>query len=155
MRSPSPYARAAWGVLTVAIALVWVINGLWAKILGGVPRHAKIVFEVLRPVFDTRDAGMFHDVGTAAVALVLTPLIGVAELIMMAWFLSGRLVRENAAMQVVVVMSMNIIEQLMAPKLLLFGPWNFLWASCFCVAVILRTRLHLRMPPHERRWWRR
>ncbi len=132
--------RLAWVVLSIAIAVVWGVNGLWCKVLGGVPRHEAIVARVLAAVVEAVNV---HSIDVATVAAVLTRLIGVAELCMLVWFVSGRFSRANAAAQVVIVMTMNVIEQLLAPELLLFGPWNFVWASCFCVAVFVRTRLHL------------
>ena len=59
--------------LTVLLVLVWGVNGLWCKVLGQVPRHEQIVARV---------------VGEAA-APALTILIGLAELGMVVWILSG------------------------------------------------------------------
>lgn len=145
MTSSSPGARATWGILTVAIALVWGINGLWCKVLGGVPRHEAIVARVVDTATDV--TGLDMDV--AAAAAVLVRLIGVAELAMVIWCVSGRWVRLNAAAQVAIVMIMNVIEQLLTPGLLLFGPWNLLWAGCFSVVVLVRTRLHLQRQAQE------
>ena len=135
--SSSPGTRAIWGIFTVAIALVWGINGLWCKVLGGVPRHEAIVARVVDTATDI--VGLDLDAAAAAAAAG----------VLVVWFVSGRWVRLNAAAQVVIVMTMNVIEQLLAPELLLFGPWNFLWASCFSAAVLVRTRLHVQRLAQE------
>jgi len=127
MSAPStPASRSAVGVhiATVVIGLVWGINGLWAKILGQVPRHAEIVARVVGDAF----------------AGPLTVVIGVAELVMLAWFLSGRHTRLCAAAQVAIVLTMNVIEQVIAADLLLFGRFNLLLACLFCGVVIVRER---------------
>lgn len=103
-------------VLRCAVAGVWVWFGLCCKILGVVD-HQAIVAEILGET----------------VASFLTPMLGVAELGMAAWVLSGRFPRLNAALQIALVMTMNIIEQLRAPDLLLFGRMNFLVALGFSV----------------------
>ena len=65
--SSSPGTRAIWGIFTVAIALVWGINGLWCKVLGGVPRHEAIVARVV----DTATDIVGLDLDAAAAAGVL------------------------------------------------------------------------------------
>ncbi len=120
------WRRAAWFIATAFIAVVWGVNGLWCKVLGGVVRHEAIVARV---------------VGAQA-AGPLTVVIGFAELGMLAWFLSGYRVRLCAAAQVGIVMTMNAIELLIASDLLLFGVLNFFFAALFCVVVVVRTRLH-------------
>ena len=144
MAVSSRAAQLGWAISSSAMALVWGVNGLWCKVLGGVPRHEAIVGEVLADVVDVfGNVVAIGDVDVDVVAAVLTRVIGVLELLMLAWFLSGHWPRLNAASQITIVLAMNIIEQLVAPELLLFGPWNFLWACCFCAVVVVRTRLHL------------
>jgi hypothetical protein len=111
-------------VLTAALVAVWGINGLWCKVLGQVPRHQQIVASILGE----------------GVAPVLVVLIGIAELIMVAWILSGRWPWLCTLAQVVVIMAMNIIEQVLAPELLLFGRFNLLLAVLLCVVVVVRHR---------------
>jgi hypothetical protein len=125
--------QIAWALSTTFIAVVWGVNGLWCKVLGQVPRHEAIVGRVVGRVVG-------DDVG--AVAPVLTVLIGFSELFMLAWFMSGRFARLCAASQVAIVMTMNVIEQLVAPDLLLFGPWNFVNAVAFSAVVVVRQHLH-------------
>ena len=57
----------------IGVALVWVVNGVYCKLLGGVPRHQLIVARIL---------GAQH-------ALLCTRLIGLAELLMAVWVVSG------------------------------------------------------------------
>jgi hypothetical protein len=109
----------ALGALWWAIAAVWVANGVWCKVLSQVPRHAQIVARV---------------VGNE-VAPSLTVAIGLAEVTMAAWVLSGRSRTLCAVTQIAVVMAMNVIEQVIAADLLLWGPFNLLWATLFCVVV--------------------
>jgi hypothetical protein len=103
-------------------ALVWVVNGLWCKLLDGVPRHRDIVARIL---------GEEH-------ALLLTRLIGATEVLMAAWILSGIRRRWAALAQIGIVLLMNLIEFTLAPDLLLFGRFNLLVALAFVslVAVI-------------------
>jgi hypothetical protein len=102
-------------VIKYGIAAVWLVNGLWCKVLNGVPRHAAIVARILGP----QHAG------------ILTKLIGCLEIAMAVWIVSSIKRRLNAVMQMVVIGSMNILEALLAPDLLLWGPWNALFALLF------------------------
>jgi hypothetical protein len=60
-------------ILTYFITTVWLINGLFCKVLNLVPRHEEIVGRVL---------GNLH-------SQILTIPIGVSEIIMAIWILSG------------------------------------------------------------------
>jgi hypothetical protein len=106
--------------LVVAVAAVWVVNGAWCKVLGQVPRHAQIVARVVGD----------------DLAPSLTIAIGLAELLMAVWWCSGRFRVLCAVSQTAVVLTMNLIEQAIAPDLLLWGRFNLLWASLFCVVVV-------------------
>ena len=79
-------------LLNYVIAGVWLINGLFCKVLNLVPRHQEIVARIL---------GNEH-------ARLLTILIGVAEIIMAIWILSGIKTRLNAIAQILVIAAMNI-----------------------------------------------
>ncbi len=108
--------------------------GLRCKLLGQVPRHEQLVARVVG-----------H-----ALAPTLTILIGLAELGMVGWILSGLLPRLCAFTQAGVVMTMNVIEQLIADDLLLFGRFNLLWATLFSALVLVRLRWQppaARLPP--------
>jgi uncharacterized membrane protein YphA (DoxX/SURF4 family) len=112
-------------LFVVLFALVWFVNGLYCKVLNGVPRHRQIVARIL---------GESH-------AATLTILIGLAEIGMAAWILSGIKPRWCAYCQIVIVLTMNLIEFMLAPDLLLFGRTNLLVASFFVVVVYLAERI--------------
>ena len=63
--------------------------------------------------------------------------IGLAEIAMAAWVLSALYRRTCAALQIGLVMTMNILEFFLAPDLLLHGRANIIWAAAFCVALYL------------------
>lgn len=106
-------------ILVFAIALVWFANGLIAKFLDFVPRHAEIVGRIL---------GEEH-------AQSLTKMIGLAEIAMAVWIVSRIWSRINAAVQIALVLIMNLIEIVFAKELLLFGYFNLLFAGFFVFVV--------------------
>lgn len=101
--------------LNYFIATVWLANGLFCKVLNMAPRHQAIV---------ARISGNDH-------AVILTRLIGLAEITMTIWIISGRLTRLNVITQIAVIVTMNIIEFILAPDLLLWGRFNLLFAFLF------------------------
>jgi hypothetical protein len=105
--------------LTYLIAAVWLINGLFCKVLNLVPRHQEIVTNIL---------GNDH-------ARLLTVLIGLSEIIMAVWILSGLWKRLNAVTQILVIATMNTLEFLLVPDLLLWGKFNSLWAFLFILLI--------------------
>lgn len=109
---PSPVAR-------VVFATVWLVNGVWCKIMDGVPRHREIVARIL---------GEEH-------SLLLTRLIGVGEVVMAVWILSGIRWRWSCAVQIAAVVAMNAVELALAPDLLLFGRYNALVALAYIAVV--------------------
>ena len=108
---------AKW--IRYAIGAVWFANGLFAKVLGQVPRHEEIVERIL---------GGSH-------APELTKLIGFAEMAMALWVWSGVRARVVAYLQIGLVLTMNILEAVLASDLLLWGPLNLLWAILFCAVI--------------------
>ncbi len=108
-------------ILTFLISLVWLINGLYAKVLGFVPRHREIVARILG-----------EDISFIAVKV-----IGVLEICMFIWVISGKYSRLNAVLQIAVVMTMNILEFVIAPDLLLFGRLNIILALVFVTVIYL------------------
>jgi DoxX-like family len=106
-------------LLTYFFAGVWLINGLYCKVLGLVPRHRAIVARIL---------GESH-------ATLLTRAIGAAEIAMTIWILSGIYSRLNAVTQIVVVVAMNILEFFLAPDLLLWGRVNAIVAALFILLI--------------------
>lgn len=121
--------KILYGALTLAIATVWVANGVWAKILGNVPRHEAIVARVLG----------------ADVAPWLIVLIGVGELAIAGWVLSRFRPRVCAAVQIALVLSMNVLEFVFARDVLLFGGLNFIFALGFCALLAYHGSLSHRV----------
>ena len=108
-------------LLQYLIALVWLANGLLCKVLLLVPRHAAIVARILGPS---------HAEG-------LTRLIGLGEIGIAVWVLSGWRPRWCVAVQIILVLSMNTLEALLAPDLLLWGRANAGFAALFCLLLYL------------------
>jgi uncharacterized membrane protein YphA (DoxX/SURF4 family) len=106
-------------ILTVSIAFVWLINGLFCKVLNLVPRHQQIVSRIL---------GEEHPV-------LLTKTIGLLEILMAVWIVSGIKSRLNAFVQIFIIAVMNIIEFIMVPELLLFGQVNIIIATLFILVI--------------------
>lgn len=101
------------------IATVWIINGLFCKVLNFVPRHEQIVSRILSNEYPR----------------ILTVLIGCSEIIMAGWILSGIKAKLNAILQMIIVASMNIIEFIAVPDLLLWGQYNSLFAFLFILII--------------------
>jgi DoxX-like family len=108
--------RNVWTILT---ALVWLANGLWCKLLNGVPRHRSIVAEILGATYATP----------------LTFAIGALEVLMAIWIISGIRPRLCVILQIVTIATMNVLEYILVPELLLFGRWNALFAALFILAL--------------------
>lgn len=106
-------------ILTIFIALVWVANGLFCKVLNLEPRHELIVARILGKDYST----------------VLTKLIGISEIVMFIWILSKFKPRLCSITQIAIVATMNIIEFIFAPDLLLFGRANIIFATIFILVV--------------------
>lgn len=106
-------------ILNYFIAAVWVINGLFCKVLNLVPRHEEIVRRIL---------GEEHSV-------FLTKAIGAAEICMAIWILSRIMPRLNTLTQMFIVGLMNVIEFFLASDLLLWGRANIIFAAIFIALV--------------------
>ncbi len=105
--------------LTVCIATVWIINGLFCKLLHLVPRHQQIVAKILGNEYSR----------------VLTIAIGCSEICMALWILSKVKTRLNTIIQIAMVATMNTLEYIFVPDLLLWGKWNALFAFAFILVV--------------------
>jgi hypothetical protein len=121
-------------VLTYLIAAVWLINGLVCKVFNSVPRHREIVARIL---------GDDH-------ASLFTIAIGALETLMAVWVLSRIMTRLNAIIQIVIIATMNTIEFIIAPDLLLWGRWNAFFAFLFILLIFynefcLRKKLALQL----------
>jgi hypothetical protein len=102
-------------ILTYLIASVWLVNGLFCKVLNLVPRHEQIVANIL-----------CHDFARS-----LTVLIGLSEIVMAGWIVTGQWKRLNAITQISIVATMNVLEFILVPHLLLWGRFNALFATVF------------------------
>lgn len=106
-------------LLTFLIAGMWLWNGLFCKILNLVPRHQQIVAGILGEEYSR--------------PLIIA--IGLAEIFMAIWILSGIRSRLNAVLQISVVAVMNVLEFLWVPDLLLWGRVNSFFAVVFILLV--------------------
>ena len=105
--------------MTYCIAIVWIANGLFCKVLNLVPRHEQIVVRILGGDYSR----------------TLTILIGLSEIIMAVWILSGYKSKLNAIAQISVVATMNLLEFILVPDLLLWGKLNSVFAFIFILVV--------------------
>lgn len=106
-------------ILTYFIALVWIVNGLFCKLLNFAPRHEQIVERIL---------GLEY-------SRVLIVLIGILEVLMAFWIFSRVKKRLNAIFQITIVLVMNVLEFLLTPDLLLWGKFNIIFAAFFVLIV--------------------
>ncbi|NMR32974.1 hypothetical protein HIO71_02000 [Chryseobacterium aquaticum] len=111
--------KTVYQLINYFIAAVWLINGLYCKLLGLVPRHEEIVARIL---------GEEH-------SRILTSVIGILEIIMAIWIISEIKRKLNVILQMIVIAVMNIIEFILAPDLLLWGHYNSLFAFLFIVLI--------------------
>lgn len=94
---------------------------MYAKVLGFVPRHQEIVARILG-----------NDISFLAVKA-----IGALEICMFIWVISRKFSRQAAVMQIIIVMTMNVMEFILVPDLLLFGRMNIVIALVFvCVVYV-------------------
>lgn len=107
--------RLIISIFTYLIATVWLVNGLFCKILNLVPRHQQIVTEILGDEY----------------AFILTKLIGVSEVLLAVLVLISFRSRQLAVFQILIILTMNVLENLIAPHLLLWGRFNLLFAIAF------------------------
>lgn len=119
-------------ILTYLIAIVWLLNGLVCKVLKLVPRHEQIVSKILGEDFSRP----------------LTVLIGLSEIIMAIWILSRFKSKLNAIAQIIVIATMNILEFILVPELLLWGRFNSVLALILIGLIyfnefVLNKRLNL------------
>ncbi|MEQ1732527.1 MAG: DoxX-like family protein [Bacteroidia bacterium] len=107
-------------IITYAIATVWLANGLLCKVLNMVPRHQTIVAHILGNEY----------------AFIFTKLIGVSEIIMALWILSRFKTRINAIAQAIIIATMNTMEFILVPNLLLWGKFNSVFALLLICMVL-------------------
>ncbi|MET0636550.1 MAG: DoxX-like family protein [Chitinophagaceae bacterium] len=102
------------------IAAVWLINGMFCKVLMMVPRHAEIVAAITGSEY----------------AIPLTRGIGIGETIFALWIVSGYRPRTAVLAQVVLIGVMNIIEFFTVPQLLIWGQLNLVFAVIFILFIL-------------------
>lgn len=91
-------------LIRLAIAAVWLYQGLWCKVLGGAPRHEAVIA-----------AAPFIGPAAARVAMVA---IGLVECGLAAWVVSGSQRRWAALAQTALLVGMNAAGLLWARSLL-------------------------------------
>jgi hypothetical protein len=91
-------------LIRASIALVWLYEGLWCKLLGGLPRQAEVI-----------EAAPFFGPAAASAALIT---LGLAECGIAAWVLSGWRMRQAALVQTVLLVAMNAGGTIWARRLL-------------------------------------
>jgi uncharacterized membrane protein YkgB len=91
-------------LIRLAIALVWLYQGLWCKVLGGAPRHEAVIA-----------AAPF--IGPAAARGVMVA-IGLVECVLAMWVLSGLRMRWAALAQTALLVGMNAAGLVWARSLL-------------------------------------
>jgi DoxX-like protein len=119
--------------VTYFVAMVWIANGLLCKVLNLVPRHQEIVSKILS-IEDAR---------------LCTVLIGIAETAMGVWILSGILTRLNAITQITIIATMNVLEFILVPDLLLWGKFNALFAGMFILLIFYNEFILANKIVHE------
>jgi hypothetical protein len=91
-------------MIRASIALVWLYQGLWLKVLAREPRHQAIVSSV-----------PFLSPPQARVALVT---IGLLECAIALWVLSGQAAPQAALVQTALLLSMNMCGLIWASRLI-------------------------------------
>lgn len=99
----------------IAVASVWIYQGLWCKLLGHAPHHQKIA-----------ETTPFLN---ASVAHRLLVALGVLECALGAWAFSGIWAREAAVVQTVLLISMNTVALIRAGNLI-SDPAGMLLQNC-------------------------
>jgi len=125
--------RTIHKILTYLIAIVWIINGLFCKLLNLVPRHQLIVARILGDEYPG----------------FLTKAIGLSEVVMAIWILSSFKSRVCAVAQIIIVAAMNAIEFFLAPDLLLFGKMNSVLALFFVVLIYFNEFILNKKSAHQ------
>lgn len=110
-------------LLNYIIASVWLINGLFCKVLNLTPRHKQIVAQIIG-----------HDI-----AKMMTIFIGFSEIVMAIWIWTQYKSKLSATLQIAIVVIMNLLEFILVPDLLLWGRFNAVFALLFIGLVYFNT----------------
>ena len=113
-------------LLTYCITTIWIANGLFCKVLNLVPRHQQIVAGIL---------GNEH-------ARLLTIVIGCSEIFMAIWILTNIKSKLNVIVQIMIIATMNALEFILVPDLLLWGKANAIFA-CILILVVYFNEFYL------------
>ncbi len=111
--------RGLFEIINYFISIVWIVNGLYCKILNFVPRHQQIVERILGKNYSRE----------------ITILIGISEIVMAIWILCGFQRQINVVTQIIIIFSMNLLEFILASDLLLWGKFNAAFASVFILII--------------------
>jgi DoxX-like family len=90
-------------VAQIFIGSVWLFHGIYSKILNGIPRHRLIVGKILG----------------ARNAEIATRVIGLFEMLLGLWVLTGWLPIGSAMVQTAAIIAMNTLEIVLARELLI------------------------------------
>ncbi len=123
----------SYRIFILLIACVWLTNGVYAKLLGLVPRHELIIKEIL-------------EVNNSKYLVII---IGILEVMMTIWIISGKYSKINVLIQAFTILLMNVLEFIYTPELLLWGKWNFIFALLF-VFFIIWNEFYNRPKPIEK-----
>jgi DoxX-like family len=117
-------------LIRFSIALVWLYEGLWCKVLGGLPSHAAVISSV-----------PFIGPAESRVALIT---LGLVECGIAAWVLSGHRMRQAAIVQTVLLVAMNAGGLIWAWRLIPDPPGMILQNFAFLMLIWVATedRLH-------------
>jgi hypothetical protein len=117
-------------LIRLSIALVWLYEGLWCKVLGGLPSHAAVISSV-----------PFIGPAGSRVALIA---LGLVECGIAAWVSSGKKMRQAAIVQTVLLVAMNAGGLIWAWHLIPDPPGMILQNFAFLMLIWVATedRLH-------------
>ncbi len=111
-------------IILLLQACIWIGFGILGKFFTS--RHTELMQEILEPYF--------HE--------YMPLILGVAEVILGLLILSGKWIKQTTILQIVLIIGMNSLEATIAPDLLLFGQFNFLFAILYSL-IIFYTNFYL------------
>jgi hypothetical protein len=112
-------------LIRLSIALVWLYQGLWCKVLGRAPGHVAVISAV-------------PFIGTAGSRVALITL-GLLECGIAAWVLSGERMRQAAIVQTVLLVAMNAGGLIWAWRLIPDPPGMILQNFAFLMLIWVAT----------------
>jgi hypothetical protein len=112
-------------LIRLSIALVWLYQGLWCKVLGRAPGHVAVISAV-----------PFIGPGGSRVALIT---LGLVECGIAAWVLSGERMHQAAIVQTVLLVAMNLGGLIWAWRLIPDPPGMILQNFAFLMLIWVAT----------------